>query len=278
MTFLRTQYNVVDGVDIEGVTENIKTITDFRISDVVGERLNEVKEEKEKLSKLKSITDSIVTYCKQNNTDWVILVTGAEGSGKSTLALKLAMLLDPAFEMKDQLVYTFNEEFGYLDFIGNFKNKPFRSVVFDEAVTALYAREGMKDEVKDAIKMFNMNRQLNHFTILVVPSYWSMDIDIRERRARSLIYVFQNQHNYVHYYAYYSRKKIPMISINKLARRYFLTPPAFLNTVKPSFIEHFPKMEKEFEKNYIKFKRNYFKEMFDDMKLKYKRKKEKELK
>lgn len=247
----------------------IESITQFSFADKVEERLEIVKEVPKSLLKMRYIVEKIKKYCIRFNQDWLFLICGGEGSGKSNLGIQLAYILDPDFEMDKQMVYSFNEDYPYLKFIQDFREKPFRTVVFDEAVTALFSREHQKSEVRDAIKIFNMNRQLNHFSILIVPSFWSMDVDIRERRARTFLYVFQNEFNYKRYYAYYSRKKIPNISSDGNSRSLFLSPSLFLDHVKPNYVEPFPKMPEFIQGKYDGMKKDYFKEMLDNMAQKY---------
>jgi len=219
--------------------------------------------------------ERIKRYCIKHNQDWIFLITGGEGSGKSTLGQHLAEMLDPKFNMKKQMVYSFDEEYSYFDFIKGFRHKPFRAVVFDEAVTALFSRDHAKSEVKDTVKLFNLNRQLNHFSILIVPSFWGMDVDLRERRSRTMLYVFQDQFNFTHKYAYYSRRKIPNISMNSHARKLFLSSSLFIKHFKPDFMETFPKMTAKKEKEYKKFKTNHFDIFVDDLERKYQDKRNK---
>jgi len=221
------------------------------------------------LRRLRQIIPKVTAYCKRYNQDWIFMIAGGEGSGKSNIGLQLASIIDPEFDLSTQMVYSFAQEYSYLNFIHEFKDKPFRAVVFDEAVTALFSREHQKAEVRDAIKIFNMNRQLNHFSILIVPSFWSLDVDIRERRARTFIYVFQNEYNFGRYYAYYSRKKIPLISTNDMARKTFLSSTLFMKTVTPNYVERFKRMPAELESKHLVMKRDYFEDMMVDMNTKW---------
>lgn len=232
-------------------------------------RLDEVGDKYISMQRLRYNVEKIKDYCMTQNQDWIVLITGGEGSGKSTIGRHMAEMFDPKFSISKQMVYTFNEEYSYLDFINNFRNKPYRAVVFDEAVTALFARDHSKGEVRDAVKIFNLNRQLNHFSILIVPSFWGIDVDLRERRSRSLLYVFQDEYNYRRRYAYYSRKKIPNISTNDMARKVFLSSSLFLKHFKPDFIEAFPKLTKGKEDAYKRLKISHFSSFMDKLDVKY---------
>ena len=242
-------------------------------SEVIKKRMQRETQKPKDFRKLLPNLKAIRDYCETENQDWVFLVSGMEGAGKSTLALQLAQLLDPKFEFDDQMIYSWNEEYNYLDFIQKFRNDPFRSVVFDEAITVLFSREHASGGVKDAVKVFNLNRDLKHFSILVVPSPWSLDIDLRERRARSFFYVFQNIKNHKRYYAYYSAKKMVRISQDEGLRKLFRYPRLFMNRVHPNFIEAFPKLEGHYENRYLCYKRNFFDDMISGMQTKYGKKK-----
>lgn len=274
-------HSFTDGTHIEtpsGLVVPKHSLNNVSLADQVETRLNcDVLRHKD-LRRLRQLIPRIVAYCKRYNQDWIFMIAGGEGSGKSNIGLQLAHIVDPEFELANQMVYSFAEEYSYLEFIKNFKDKPFRAVVFDEAVTALFSREHQKAEVRDAIKIFNMNRQLNHFSILIIPSFWSLDVDIRERRARSFIYVFQNEHNFGRYYAYYSRKKIPLISTNDMARKTFLSSTLFMQTVNPNYVERFKRMPASIESKYLVMKRDYFEEMMDDMNTKWMKDEEEEKK
>jgi len=250
-----------------------RDIVPTSFSSVIQKRMLKERQKPKDFRKLLPNLDSIKDYCKTENQDWVFIISGMEGAGKSTLALQLALLLDQNFEFEEQMIYSWNEEYGYLDFIQKYRNDPFKSVVFDEAICVLFSREHASGGVRDAVKVFNMNRDLKHFSILVVPSPWSLDIDLRERRARSFFYVFQNIKNHKRYYAYYSAKKMVRISQDEGLRKLFRYPKLFMNHVHPNFIESFPKLEGQFENNYLCYKRDFFDELLAGMKIKYAKKK-----
>lgn len=237
---------------------------------VIEKRASKEREAPKDFKKLLPNLKKIHEFCETENQDWVFLVSGMEGAGKSTLALHLALLMDPRFEFEDQMIYSWNEEYGYLDYIKKFRHSPFRSVIFDEAICVLFSREHASGDVKDAVKVFNMNRDLKHFSFLVLPSPWSLDIDLRERRARCLFYVFQNVKNHKRYYAYYSAKKLVRISQDERLRKLWRYPKLFMNNLHPDFVESFPKLEGHYESGYLRYKRDYFNDLIATMDAKYK--------
>jgi len=207
--------------------------------------INTIIEKDESFKKLNSVLDEIKEHCKQKDKDWVCLVSGMEGAGKSILALQLAQLLDPQFDAKKQTIRTWNKEHGYLDFIQKYRNDPFKSVVFDEDAVIRLLQNNERD-TKASIKIFNANSNTKHFPILVVPSPWTLDKDMREQRVGSFFYVFRNKETNDRYFAYYSAKKMTHISQNESLRKLFRHPDLFMKQVHPDFIEKFPKIENTF--------------------------------
>lgn len=245
----------------------------------VEERMSRPVKKPKPMAILAKNIEGIKKLCRTQNQDWVTMIVGSEGSGKSTVGRHIAEMFDPKFNMKKQMIYSFNEEMSYIEFIKKFRNKPFKANIFDEGVTLLFSRDHQKAETKDAVKIFQMNRQLNHFNILIVPSFWGIDLDIRERRTKSLIFVFMDpRRNMQRRYAYYSRQKIVSISSNPKARFLFQTPNLFIKYFKPDFIESFPKMDKKKEKQYIKLKRDNFTSFMNDIENKHNVKKAKDKK
>lgn len=264
-TFLRPR-PIVD------IPKNVKRpkIQFTSIHDIVVDRMNKTKKRRGTLYKLQKNIAGIKAYCKSQNQDWVIIIAGLEGAGKSNLGIHVAVKFDRKFDMYKQMIYTFNEEASYLDFIKNYRNTPYATCLMDEAVTVLFSRDHASGEVKDAIKIFNMNRQLNHFSIIIAPSFWNLDLDIRERRARTLLYVFQNKTTYKRYYAWYDKKQMIAISQSDTARKEFSSPAVFLSHFVPKFIEAFPLMPRKYRPIYNRFKRDNFDDFVDVISNKYK--------
>lgn len=242
-------------------------------SRAVEKRLSKTEEVFKPMQRLRHNIEGIKKHCRAQNQDWITMVVGGEGTGKSTIGRHIADMFDHKFQISKQMVYSFNDELGYLDFIDRYRRKPFRAVIFDEAVTSLFSRDHARGEIKDAVKMFNLNRQLNHFTILIVPSFWSIDLDLRERRTKSLIYVFMDPYTSQRKFAYYSRLKVAGISSSGYARKIFLSPKLFLKHFKPDFVEAFPRMSKKKEEAYLKLKRDNFSTFLGELHDKYDKKK-----
>ena len=208
---------------------------------------------------------NIKKYCHEKNQDWVFMVVGAEGSGKSTMANHIAAALDPEYNVSESMIYTFKgEDHSYMGFLTQFQDTPWKVTNFDEAVTSLFSRNSNSRDVKEAIELFKINRDCNHFNVLVAPSFWDLDKDLRERRTKTVIYTYvEIEHlsggrkRYHHKYAYFSGEKIIKLSNNKKARIAFRSPKDLFRVVRPDYMETFPVMPPAMEGEYLKNKRAF---------------------
>ncbi|MCK5292953.1 MAG: hypothetical protein KAR39_13165 [Thermoplasmata archaeon] len=227
----------------------------------------QTKAEKKKipLQLMRSNIKNIKAYCHEKNQDWVFMVVGAEGSGKSTLAGHIAAELDPSYNVSESMIYTFKgDDHSYTGFLTEFQDTPWKVTNFDEAVTALFSRNSNSRNVKEAIELFKINRDCKHFNILVAPSFWDLDKDLRERRTKTLLYTYveiehlpKGRKRYHHKYAYFSGEKIIKLSHNKKARIAFRSAKELFRVVRPDYIETFPGMPPEMEGEYLKNKRAF---------------------
>ncbi len=247
----------------------------MRYSDYVREELDKHHNKKVKapLEILQKNIDGIKEYCKEDEQDWVFMVVGAEGSGKSTLGLHLLSMLDPNVHenLKESMIYSFRGENGYLDFFAKYQDTPYKVTMFDEAVTALFSRDYNSKDSKYAIKLFKINRDCKHFNILIAPAFWDLDLDIRQRRTKTLLYTFkekiqtQSKKKWIHKFAFYSGEKIVQICNNGKARAAFRNPKEFFKIVKPDFIEHFYDVDPKLRNEYRDIKRQYRRDLVMDI-------------
>lgn len=208
---------------------------------------------------------NIKKYCHEKNQDWVFMVVGAEGSGKSTMANHIAAALDPEYNVSESMIYTFKgADHSYMGFLTQFQDTPWKVTNFDEAVTSLFSRNSNSRDVKEAIELFKINRDCNHFNVLVAPSFWDLDKDLRERRTKTVIYTYvEIEHlpggrkRYHHKYAYFSGEKIVKLSNNKKARIAFRSSKDLFRIVRPDYTETFPGMPPTMEGEYLKNKRAF---------------------
>ena len=202
-------------------------------------------------------------YCERENQDWPIIVSGVEGSGKSTLAIQIAQHLDPGFTLQDNLIYGFADgPQSMRAFWDRFKTVPFKAPVYDEAVTFLFSQKHTSKEAKECQVLFKLKRECLHFDVMVVQSYWDMVLDIRERRAKSMIYTYVDAINipgqpapkFIHKFAYYSGQKMIELSMSNKARKAFKSPGQLFKIIRPEFFGEFPDMPVDLQKAYKELK------------------------
>ena len=220
--------------------------------------------QKESMHILRTNIEKAKAFCQENRQDWVTLVVGAEGSGKSTLASHLAKMFDRNFKIDDSMIYNLKgPDHSLINFLKRWGDTPYKVTWYDEAVTVMFSHRANSKEVTDAQEIFKIKRECRHYDILVTPAFWDLVPDIRERRAKSLIYCYtevyhpcENRTKYRHKYAYFSGEKIIKLSLNKKIKFVFRSPQEMFKLVKPDFIEEFPAMDKDIEAEYMASKRD----------------------
>ena len=233
----------------------------FSYQKVVTDRLNQKRRSHPPSYYLKENLKSIVRNCKWDHQDWIFLVTGMEGSGKSNLAISVASEMDPTFSIKEGMIYELGD---YVNFLEKYRSVPFKALVFDEAISVLFSRQHATRESKAFIEFMNENRQLKHFMIFVVPSPFNIDIDIRERRFKTMLYVFHNRKTRVRKYAFYSQR-IMIQHMNDGMRKLFGNPTLFMRHAPPLYVETFERMPKKLRKKYKAAKMNFLDGKYNEL-------------
>lgn len=123
----------------------------------------------------------------EQDFDAVVIVDGKEGGGKSTIAHQIAVFLDKDnhFDIEKQEAFTpkrFKEIVTTLP--------KFKAVVYDEARRALDRRKFGMDDNMSVLDMLAECRQRNLFLIIVMPSFYDMDMVVAVWRSRALIHVW----------------------------------------------------------------------------------------
>jgi len=243
----------------------------FSFAESIRDRLSKEVVIRNPLAKFHSNLKSINDYVREYNQDWVFQVCGPVGSGKSTLALQLAYFLDPRFDMKTQMIWDMKD-------FANFNKKemygetPFRVMLFDEAISVLFSRDGMQGRNTDLIKWITKVRACNYYIIFVVPNFWSIDVKIRDDRAKTMLMTMKNmeQKNMRHYYGWYDAMKLSLISYKEeYAKKIFKSPKVFMKHFRPNFMELFPRLDPAIEKVYLKYKKTDYRTFTDDLIRKY---------
>jgi len=135
-------------------------------------------------AKLSDLVDSkLLKFCKYINKvrdqddDWIILVSGQTGSGKSTLAILLAMIINENFDIERNVVFD-----------GRVLGKRIYETrgdtfVFDEAIFDAFNRDSMSNISKWLMKVFTVCRERNHVLFVVIPKVGWLDKVVKERIA-----------------------------------------------------------------------------------------------
>ena len=117
--------------------------------------------------------------------DNVIVITGEERAGKSMLAIRLAMTMDPTFNV-DRVLFDVYDDIGH---IMRQMTTPGRVVILDEAGREINSRSWSKKEQKELVTKFQVFGKLQATVILVMPRLSYLDSAIRDTRIKYWIKV-----------------------------------------------------------------------------------------
>lgn len=118
----------------------------------------------------------------ENDLDNVVCIWGGEGSGKSVLAYWLAKAYDPDFDMEQGYVYSFDD---LLAKVNESEGKDIGKVFWlDEATNISNNRDWMQQDNKAFITMLEMFRSRKWTLIMCIPSFYRLDVYLREHRIR----------------------------------------------------------------------------------------------
>ncbi|MDR2944678.1 MAG: hypothetical protein LBU81_06345 [Methanosarcinales archaeon] len=204
---------------------------------------------------------------EDTKNDYVIIVAGEEGTGKSHLACRVCKSIDKDFNISESFIADFNKsEHSFGNFLKKFHDTKFKVAWYDEAVSILFSQTHTSRDSKKAQELFKEKRFCQHFDILVAPSFWDLVPDIRERRARILLYTYveikkpaPGRTEYVHKFAWFSRRKILQLSLSQSKmKKMFSSPEELFRHVRPNFTGTFPPMSSDEEAEYMPLKRDLF--------------------
>lgn len=124
-----------------------------------------------KIFSIKELTE-IIKERQNNEFDCNIIVSGARGNGKSTFLFKLLSRLSN-FKPWEHQVYSRE------DVINLLENQKKGIIFDDEAINSGYKRKFQNKEQQNLIVMMNMYRDNYNIYASAVPSFFSLDKDIR---------------------------------------------------------------------------------------------------
>lgn len=116
-----------------------------------------------------------INKVRQQDEDFIILITGQTRSGKSTLAIEMAMHIDISFEMEKQILFDMKD-------LGRkiYEDKG-KVYILDEAIFDAFNRDSMSIMNKWLIKIFTVCAERNHVILMLIPKVKWLDKPVKER-------------------------------------------------------------------------------------------------
>lgn len=183
--------------------------------------------------------------------DACILVDGNEGGGKSVLGMQIAYALDVEHKIDIDLQICYAPE--------HFKKavmtlKPGKAIVWDEARRGVNRRRSMGSVNLEITDLLAECRQHNLFLIVIMPTFYDMDMNVAVWRSRALIHVYYTwnteadeknrlQRGFFRFYSEKGKKELFTNAYNRRGYRYPLLPGA---SFEGSFINHYVVDQKDY--------------------------------
>lgn len=119
--------------------------------------------------------------------DCVVLVDGAEGSGKSVLGMQIAKFFD-----KDRCIDLDTQVCFFPEQVKKaiMTLPPGKAIVWDEARRGLNRRRSTQQVNLEMTDLFAECRQHNLFLVVIMPSFYDMDMNVAIWRSRALVHVW----------------------------------------------------------------------------------------
>jgi hypothetical protein len=129
---------------------------------------------------------------KSRNKDRVVVITGYEGTGKSNLGLQIfeewrKIIGKPV--SKDDIRFIASNKQEYVKSLD--ASAKYDMVIHDEAGKDLYARNALSSFNKDLNIAYQVIREKNLYTILIIPSIIDLDTFFRRRRVTAMLHVYK---------------------------------------------------------------------------------------
>lgn len=118
--------------------------------------------------------------------DCAVIVDGKEGAGKSVLAQQVAAFLDKDHHLDTKKQFCWTPE-AFEKAVGSLEKG--KAIVWDEARRGLNRRRSGRDVNMRITDMLAECRQHNLFLVIVMPSFYDMDMNVAVWRTRLLIHV-----------------------------------------------------------------------------------------
>lgn len=184
------------------------------------------------MKRLKQNLDVIKHLINKKDFDWLHVIEGYEGVGKSTLAWHTCKYIDPNFTAKNVVFEP--DQFRLL--LQNARKGT--AILIDEGGLLLFSRNAMMSDNKELIQALTMIRTKNLFICIYVPSFFILDVYVREHRVKTMCKVIKRG-----WFHFFSKKRIQQIK-KKTGTKEYEYP-------KPNFKEAFTKVENQEWQTYI---------------------------
>lgn len=172
--------------------------------------------------------------------DCAVIVDGKEGSGKSVFAQQIAVFLDKDhhLDIETQICFTPN------DFIHAVQTlEKGKAIVWDEARRGVNRRRSLDNVNLDITDMLAECRQNNLFLVIVMPTFYDMDMNVAVWRTRLLIHVLtgwtEDKRLERGLFRFYSELGKKLLYTNKIYRQRFHYPHLSSDSFRGRFPHHY---------------------------------------
>ena len=188
----------------------------------------------------------------KQDIDFCALVDGGEGFGKSVFGMQVACFLDieRSIDIETQICYTPEQ----------FKNavmtlKPGKSIVWDEARRGVNRRRHSDNVNLEITDLLAECRQHNLFLVVIMPSFYDMDMNVAVWRSRVLFHVYNDWDVSDRetplrrgFFRFYNEEGKKQLYTNKLHRQSYRYPLIKGNSFDAKFPHHYVVDEAEYRK------------------------------
>lgn len=175
--------------------------------------------------------------------DAAIIVDGKEGSGKSVLAQQVALFLDidNHIDLDTQICFT---PLQFKTAVGSLKKG--KAIIWDEARRGLNRRRFGNEVNLSITDMLAECRQHNLFLVIVMPSFYDMDLNVAIHRTRALIHVYYKMNTERKetplergFFRFYNEDGKNELYANKFYRQRYKYPHLPNHSFDASFVNHY---------------------------------------
>lgn len=156
--------------------------------------------------------------------DMVLIVSGLTGTGKTDWSMDLLetwyrVILQKPFDES----YIANISDDVVKWVERFKHlDKFDLNIFDEGATALDSKDWQEKFSRALVKMYNVCRKKNFFSVIIHPNYFKVNKDFREDRLRATVFIRKRGE-----YQWFSKEGVKWLNINNDGKAYKTMDRAF---------------------------------------------------